>query len=158
MSDDYIQAPPDSTGKRLDNESLVVGGRTVYRQRIINADPYDTAGFARVKNNRPASNDYGLVTRDANYSANGAVSLVASSASAVILLAANPLRLNAMFVNDSNQVLYLYFSAAGTVSAANWSIKLLPGDIWSFDSVKYQGIVTGIWVSANGQCRVTEFT
>lgn len=45
---DYVQVPPDSTGKKIDAVSLDVGANTVMRQRIVIADNSDTAGFAVV--------------------------------------------------------------------------------------------------------------
>lgn len=63
MSNDYVQVAPDSTGKKLDTESLVVGANTVHRQRGVVADPADTAAFAAVKA-KGAQGAYALTTQD----------------------------------------------------------------------------------------------
>lgn len=43
-----VQVPPDSTGKQIDCSSLSAGGATVYRQRIVIADPTHSANLAVV--------------------------------------------------------------------------------------------------------------
>lgn len=65
MSDAFVQVPVDSTGKKIDQESLSVGAHTVHRQRINLSDPVTADGHARVKNVPPASSDYGVTMREA---------------------------------------------------------------------------------------------
>jgi len=79
---------------------------------------------------------------------------VASSASNVTLLAANAARLNAVIVNDSTSVLYVKFGA--TASASSYTYRLPSYGILELPVPVYQGIIDGIWVSANGNARVTE--
>lgn len=43
MSNQFIQVPPDSTGKRVDMEELTVGGQVVQRQRFQISGNTDTA-------------------------------------------------------------------------------------------------------------------
>lgn len=62
MADGYIQVAPDSTGKKVDNESLTVGANTVLRQRVQVAGAADVE-IARVMNSDPFSTTYGLATR-----------------------------------------------------------------------------------------------
>lgn len=64
MADSYIQVAADGGGKKLDTDVLTVGANTVHRERIVLADPSDTAGLAKVKNANPASTDYGSVVRE----------------------------------------------------------------------------------------------
>lgn len=83
---------------------------------------------------------------------------VASSASSVTLSAANPLRLGWSVYNDSTAILYVKFGA--TASATSYTVQMaasayyeMPGSAPGF----YTGLITGIWASANGAARVTEF-
>lgn len=86
--------------------------------------------------------------------ATATVSNVSSSATSVTLLASNAARRSAAFYNDSTQVLYLKFGA--TASATSFTVRLGPGDYFEMPVPIYTGVIDGIWVSANGACRVTE--
>lgn len=46
MTDSYIQAPPDSTGKKLDTAQLVIGANTVQRERVVLGDNTTAANYA----------------------------------------------------------------------------------------------------------------
>lgn len=90
--------------------------------------------------------------------ATGTKANVASSGSSVTILAANTKRKGAVFYNDSTQILYLDLSG-GTASNSSYSVQVpsqgyfeLPGP------TIYTGLITGIWASANGNARVTEFS
>lgn len=95
---------------------------------------------------------------------NSAVSSVASSASNVTLLSANPARKDAVFFNDSTSVLYLKFGA--TATASSYTVQIAAGGFYelpksytgSNEVEIYRGIIDGIWASANGNCRITELT
>lgn len=76
---------------------------------------------------------------------------VASSATSVQLLAANANRKWASFRNDSTQVVYVAKSATATTSSV---YVLQPQGYLYFDD--YTGVVTGIWVSANGFACIEE--
>jgi hypothetical protein len=81
-------------------------------------------------------------------------SSVASSASDVLLLAANAKRVGATFYNQSTQILYL---ALGTVAASATSYtKQIAADGYFEIPVNYAGEIRGIWASANGNARITE--
>lgn len=80
---------------------------------------------------------------------------VASSATSVTILAANTARKGAMIYNDSTQVLYLKFGA--TASATSFTVPLATNTYYEVPG-GYTGIIDGIWVSANGNARVTELT
>ena len=86
----------------------------------------------------------------------GTLSNVASSASSVTLLAANSRRKGAAFYNDSTQVLYL--KCGTTASSSSFTYMLAANGGYYEVPFTYTGIVDGIWASANGNCRVTEFT
>lgn len=80
---------------------------------------------------------------------------VASSSTSVTLLAANANRRAFFVFNDSTQILYVSFTATST--AAAYSVKLFPNSCITSDFI-YTGIISGIWASANGAAKVTEFT
>jgi hypothetical protein len=63
MADAVVQVAPDSTGAKIDNESLTVGANTVMRQRTEIAGAA-AAEIARVRNDPPGIADYGLVVRN----------------------------------------------------------------------------------------------
>jgi hypothetical protein len=63
MSDDSVQVPPDSSGKKIDCSKINVSGVDVERQRCVVGDDTDALGLAKVTNAKPATNSYGLVTR-----------------------------------------------------------------------------------------------
>lgn len=86
----------------------------------------------------------------------GALSNVASSDSNVTLKAANASRRGLIIFNDSSAVLYIKFGA--TASSSSFTVKVAAGGYWEMPLPIYQGIVDGIWASANGNARVTELT
>lgn len=89
-------------------------------------------------------------------SATGTKSNVSGSASSVTLLAANTSRVGATITNDSSSSLYVDLSG-GTASATSYSVLLTSGDYVEVP-FKYNGLITGIWTTATGTARVTEFT
>jgi len=85
------------------------------------------------------------------------LSNVSASASNVTLLAANANRKRVVVHNDSTATLYLKFGA--TASATSFTHKLIGGAVYESPSMPvYTGIIDGIWSSATGAARVTEFT
>ena len=85
--------------------------------------------------------------------ASASTTSVASSATSVTLLALNANRRWASFRNDSTSVAYI--AKSGTASASS-VYQLEPQGYLYFDD--YTGIVTAIWVSANGFMRIEEGT
>ena len=81
---------------------------------------------------------------------------VAGSASSVTILAANALRTGASVYNDSTAILYLDVTG-GTASATSFTIKLQADEYYEVP-FGYHGLITGIWASATGSARVTEWT
>jgi hypothetical protein len=78
----------------------------------------------------------------------------------VTVLAANANRLGATISNDSTAILYLLLGT-GTASATNYTVALdQKGSVAAYFEVPFDftGIITGIWASATGSARVTEFT
>ena len=76
---------------------------------------------------------------------------VASSITSVTLLALNTSRKWASFRNDSTSVVYI--AKSGTASTSSVYV-LQPQGYLYFDD--YTGIVSGIWVTANGNMRIEE--
>lgn len=83
------------------------------------------------------------------------LSNVASSATNVTLLSANVTRIGAQLYNDSTQVCYVKFGVAAT--NASFTVPLATNTYYEVPG-GYQGQIDGIWVSANGNMRVTELT
>jgi hypothetical protein len=89
--------------------------------------------------------------------ATATLSNVAASASSVTILAANTARKRVVIHNDSTATLLLKFGA--TASATSFTHKLLGGASYESPSNPiYTGRIDGIWSSATGSARVTEFT
>lgn len=87
----------------------------------------------------------------------GTITSVASSASSVSILARNPSRSAASFYNDSTQVLYLALSNV-TASNSVYTVQIPAGGYYELPlGGTYTGQINGIWASANGNVRVTEF-
>ena len=82
-------------------------------------------------------------------------SIVASSASNVSILAENSSRRGATIWNDSTQVLYLLLSNA-TASATVYTVAMAAGSYYEVPFT-YTGPINGIWASANGNARITDF-
>lgn len=81
---------------------------------------------------------------------------VASSATNVMLLAANTNRRQAIVFNDSTSVLYVKL---GTVAAAtSYSYQVPAGGYLELPVPVYTGQIDGIWSTANGTAMVTELT
>lgn len=80
---------------------------------------------------------------------------VTSSASSVTVFAANGAARARTIYNDSTAVLYLKFGA--TASTTSYTVQLASGDYYEFPQPLYGGLVDGIWASANGAARTTEW-
>lgn len=85
-----------------------------------------------------------------------ALANVASSATNVTIRAANTARRGLIVFNDSTEVLFIKFGA--TASSSSFTYKILAGGTYEMSQPIYNGIVDGIWASANGNARVTELT
>ena len=86
------------------------------------------------------------------------VTTVNASASDTTLLAANANRKGFIIFNNSTAILYILL-ASGTSSSTNFSILLNQNESLIIDNTcLYTGIIKGIWASATGDCKVTEFS
>lgn len=82
------------------------------------------------------------------------VTTVASSTTAIELLPENADRKHFGVFNLSTSVLYLALGEAA--SASNFTVILEPNDYYE-PPCSYSGIVSGLWVAANGSAKLTEF-
>lgn len=90
--------------------------------------------------------------------ATGTKTSVAGSASSVTILASNTSRKGALIYNDSTALLYLDLSG-GTASTSSYSVQVpSQGFFEAPGPAVYTGAITGIWASATGNARVTEFS
>lgn len=82
------------------------------------------------------------------------VTSVASSASSVSLIGANPERNELIITNASTAILYVLLGGgtATATTAHSWQIPTLG----SVNFGKFRGAVSGIWASANGSAQITE--
>lgn len=80
---------------------------------------------------------------------------VVSSATSVTLLAANTARIGATIFNDSTAILYVKLGT--TASATSHTIQMAAGTYYEVP-FGYNGRIDGIWASANGNARITEFS
>lgn len=80
---------------------------------------------------------------------------VNGSASSGTLLSANTERKGASVFNDSTVNLYMSLSASASSTSA-FTVKMSPGQYYEVP-YGYLGAVTGIWDSATGAARITEF-
>lgn len=88
----------------------------------------------------------------------GAPTSVAASASSVTVLAANANRRGATVTNDAGgAILYLLNQTGGTASLTNYTVPIAPNQYYEVP-FGYTGALIGIWASASGNARVTEFT
>lgn len=125
------------------NESLILSSSspTQFVQAVSNADGSDVGSNSTPTETRPASST---------------VSSVASSATNVTLLASNAARRMATIYNDSTQILYLKVGSA-TASSTSYTTQLTPNAYYEVPFPVCTGIIDGIWASANGSARITEW-
>jgi hypothetical protein len=79
---------------------------------------------------------------------------VTGSSSSVTLLAANAARVGATIFNDSSANLYI--KPGTTASTTSFTVLMLPNSYYEVP-FGYIGRIDGIWASATGNARVTEF-
>jgi len=71
------------------------------------------------------------------------------------LRAASDARAGLTIHNDSDSILYVKCGA--TASSTSFTVRMTPNSYYEMP-FGYNGIVDGIWVTATGNARVTEFT
>lgn len=80
---------------------------------------------------------------------------VISSVTSVTLQASNVNRKGLAIFNDSAAVLYVKFGA--TASTTSYTVQIGAGGYYELPQPCYTGVVDGIWASANGNARITEW-
>jgi hypothetical protein len=80
---------------------------------------------------------------------------VASSATNVTIFAAASSKSARTVYNDSTAVLYLKFGV--TASNTSYTVQVAAGGYYEFPQPLYAGQVDGIWASANGSARTTQW-
>lgn len=80
---------------------------------------------------------------------------VASSATNVTVFTANGGARGRVVYNDSTAILYLKFGA--TASTTSYTVQVASQGTYAFPQPTYCGQVDGIWASANGAARTTEW-
>ncbi len=83
------------------------------------------------------------------------VTSVASSASSVTLFAANAAAAGRTIFNDSTAVLYVKFGT--TASTSSYTVQIAANGYYEIARPLFGGRVDGIWASANGNARLTEW-
>lgn len=90
--------------------------------------------------------------------ATGTKSSVAASATSVTILASNTSRKGAIIFNDSTALLYLDLSG-GAATSSSYSVQVPANSYFEVPGPNiYNGAITGVWASAVGNARVTEFS
>lgn len=141
----------DSPDKLIDNESLVVGSDTVYRQRtqISGTGASDIA---------PVDSTRGVKVDPVERVGSATVSNVSNNGSGVTVVSSNASRQGLWVYNDSGQDLYLKMGSSA--SSTDFSVKVDAGGFWEMPVRPiYTGEVSGIWESTatpEGDARVTE--
>jgi hypothetical protein len=99
-----------------------------------------------------------LNSKDVSFSVpnSGTKSSVAGNAGSVSILSANSQRKAATFYNDSTSAMYLDLTG-GTASATSFTVKLQQQQFYELPLPIYTGAITGIWDTATGNARITEF-
>lgn len=89
----------------------------------------------------------------------GTKASVAASGTSITILALNLNRKSAKIVNDSTAILYLD-ATGGTASSSSYT-DFVPGSVSGVPSTltinNFTGLLTGIWASATGNARVSEY-
>lgn len=136
------------SGTKIDTRT-VGAGTDEHRQVMVVGDPVTAANVATVT-------AAGAMLVNDGRPATATLTNVGSSATNVTLKASNTARLGLMLYNDSTSSCYVKFGA--TASSTSFTVFMGPTAYYELPSPCYSGIVDGIWVSANGNMRVTELS
>jgi hypothetical protein len=153
--DDFVQGPPDSTGKKIDNDVLTIGVNEVYRQRIRIAGA--AAGeLADVRNATPSASDYGLVTRPV-----ASVLTPAAPTKAIVgrisseAVAANSSRKGLVCRNASESWISFGLDAPAVLGSG---ITLDPGGRWEMDEATFTTAAINAIATERSELEVQEFS
>ena len=154
MANTFVPFTADAS-KLIDAFTETTNGHI--RQAIVIADPSTDAAVA------PVSATLGVSVNVTNatlpfteaMASTATLANVSASASSVTLQAANANRRGLEIFNDST--VRLYYKAGTTASTTSFTGYLEAGESRVIFE-KYTGIVHGIWTSATGTARMTEYT
>lgn len=140
---------PDSILSTGSEDGTTTGTRHVVK--------VDANGAQAVNSTLSAETTKVIGTVNVAASATATCTNVVSSATNVTLLSSNTARKGAVFYNDSTQICYLKFGA--TATSSSFTIPMAAASLITMgNDPVYTGVVDGIWVTANGNMRVTELT
>jgi hypothetical protein len=84
------------------------------------------------------------------------IAKVDSSATNIMLLAANTSRRKVIIFNNSTAYLYIKFGT--DASTDSFTVKISAGNYFELPSPSYTGRIDGIWSDVNGNAMITEIT
>lgn len=135
-------------------DSIKIGDGTDFL--AVNADgSINVSGVSTAANQVTGNTSLSNIDSKLSASTSATPVAVVSSATSVILLASNSSRKAASFYNDSTAILYL--KTGTTASSSSYTVQIPPQGYFELP-INYTGRIDGIWVSANGNCLVTEYT
>jgi hypothetical protein len=130
-------------------------GLTTQEVADILADTaFSSDGITMVPNAESDAVIFSMAPAGAGPAANSTITNVTSSITVVTILALNNSRKGASVFNDSASLLYLALGAAA--STTNFTTRVPPDGYFEVP-FEYLGVITGLWASASGFARVTEF-
>lgn len=139
--------------RNLDAEDY--GGSPATMRETMQVGGVSLGEIAEVKSANPTTGLAGLVVRTRDRATSTAtLANVAGSVTSVTVLAANAERIGATVYNDSTATLRLKFGA--TASATSFTVLLFANQYFTLPA-GYTGLLDGIWESAAGNARVTEW-
>lgn len=142
-----------------------VGGVSSGGGPVTIADGSDVTLGAKA--DAPAANDTGAFSIVAllkrlmakfNAPSTGTATNVAAAAADTLLLASNTARQGAVIFNDSTSAILYLRATTGAATTVNYTAVIQPGGAFTLGYRDYTGEIRGIWASALGFARVTEFT
>lgn len=174
-----VQSSDSVPGTLVDNNAFTDGTTRVYMQGYVFDDVAGTAltendaAAARIDSKRAivstiedatnrgqrlaisAAGAASVAVDSLPASGTGTLSNVSGTASSTTLLASNSARKGGSVYNDSTAILYV--KTGVTASNTSFTVKMQPDDYWEIP-FGYTGRIDGIWASATGAARVTEYT
>lgn len=137
--------------------ALPAGSNNIGDVDVLTLPVAFNAGAASATTQRVViASDQTAVLTQSDKSATATLANVSGSASSVTLQASNTSRKGWTIHNDSAAILYVKFGS--TASSTSYTVKLVADAYYEMPTTSvYTGIITGIWASATGTARVTEY-
>lgn len=129
MANSYVGLPPDSSGKKLDAESLTVAGIPVIRERDQIAGK-GSDEIAEVKASDPSGTDHGLVTRSIEF-----INPLSENLFSADLAAGSSVDLDSIIIPNGSVAKLVAVSLSSSVPC-KWVIKKVVDNVeTTFDTV-----------------------